>query len=59
VAADKTREVWIRTAVARVILDMMDPAEGDVVREALADLGHHGGAPGAALSLMPDTEGTQ
>jgi hypothetical protein len=57
--AAQTRAAWIRIAVARVIVDSTDPAERHVVREALADLGYNAGAPGAAFSLMPDSEGTQ
>ncbi|MBM3477212.1 MAG: hypothetical protein FJX75_28420 [Armatimonadetes bacterium] len=54
---DAQRTAWIRAAVARVILDTTDPADRDLVREALADLGYNTGAPGAALAWASDSEG--
>jgi hypothetical protein len=54
---EETRAAWVRTAVARIIIDTTEPGDRGSVREALADLGYYAGAPGAALTWVPDSEG--
>ncbi len=53
---EDAREVWIRTAIAQVILDSLgsEAALRSPVEEALRELGYCAGAPEAKLHLLPD-----